>query len=683
MGHYTKWLPTTLAAEQERLFLWAPVLLGLGIALYFWLPAEPPWWAALPGLGLSGWAAWHCRRQLPNAGMLPLLVVAGFMAAQLETARLEAPMLTRDTGFTEFTGRVVMVEPLPTGRRVTIGELTIPSLPDRKKPATIRLLDRKAADPLAVGDRISGKAFLRAISEPVLPGDYDFRRNAFFNRLGATGFLAGPFTITQAAGQGISFDSARAKLQAEISKTLQGDSAAISDALLTGEQQGIGEDTLTAMRLSGLTHILSVSGLHIGLAATLFFFLVRALLALSPYLALNYPIKKWAAVVALAGATAYTLFAEAPVPAVRSLLMTGIALGAIMVDRSALSLRTIALSAVLILLVVPDSLLGPSFQLSYAAIIGIIAAYEGSESWRERWAEGRGRPRNIILRGLLYVGAIAITSLVASLATAPLTHYHFQQLSFYGVIANMLAVPLTSFWLMPAALLALFLLPFGLCHWPLVVLGKGVELLMTIAVRTAELPGADWAPANLPLPGVLAIVAGLLWLLIWQRRWRWAGLVPVAAGLIIALFPAQPELLLSSDGKYAALRSKAGYILVSDTGRRHLDSFIPDQWRRWLGVKTYIDGNDFCDALGCGIGEITIVRDSNILPILCSQDSGWLVYPAGRLSRCGNPGRKIIDEPDLWRGGALALYENGTLDTTQSQIGFRPWSIRQPYRKDD
>ncbi len=673
-----KWLLNQIASEQERLFLWSPIFIGLGVAIYFALPVEPLWWIAAPALLVSAWTVYYFRQHLPNWGLLPLLIIIGFIVAQAETAYVAAPMLTRDTGFTEFTGQVALIEPLPAGRRITVEKLVIPSLADEKRPATIRLLDRKADTPLAVGDQISGKSFLRSISEPVLPGDYDFRRHAFFDHLGATGFLAGPLQITQNAAPSISFDRARASLQAQISQTLQGDAAAISDALLTGEQQGIGEETLTAMRLSGLTHILSVSGLHIGLAAGLLFFLVRALLAMSPWLALNYPIKKYAAVAAILGATGYTMFAGAPVPAVRSLLMTGIALAAIMFDRSALSLRTVALSAVLILLIVPHALLGPSFQLSYAAIAAIIAAYESSETWREKWE----RPKNILLRGLIYIGAIAVTSLIASLATAPLTHYHFQQLSFYGVVANMLAVPLTSFWLMPAALLALFLLPFGLSHWPLVVLGKGVELLITIAARTAELPGADWSPANLPLPGVLAITVGALWLLIWQQRWRWAGLAPIGIGLAIALFPAQPDLLLSSDGKYAALKTDSGYALISDTGRRKSDSFVPDQWRRWLGVTAFEDGETLCDKMTCKISDITIVRDSNILPELCRRTDDWLVYPAGRLSSCGS---HVIDEPDLWRGGALALYQNGEIDTAQEHVGYRPWSQRilqrQPYTK--
>lgn len=659
--------------EGNRVFLWVPALLAVGSGVYFSLRFEPPLGISLILTVCLAAACGALYRQRLSLWIVPFLLMAtGFVAAHIETRLTDTPMLQRDVGYTPLTGTIADIELLPQGRRLWISQ---PTIAKAAQPVEmIRLIDRKAEQPLTIGQKIEMTAFVRAIPPPVLPGEFDFRRHAFFAGLGATGYVIAitPTAVTEVAPD--SFASWRQQVQEKVAATLVGDPAAITTALLTGSQNGISADVMEDMRLSGLTHILSVSGLHIGLAAGIIFFLLRGLLALFPSIALRYPIKKWAAAASWFGALAYTLFVGAPVPAIRSLLMIGFGLLAIMVDRTALSLRVVALTATMILLIAPDALLGPSFQLSYAAIAAIIALYEATDQTRHRLMEHAGW----IKRGLMALAAIAITSIAASLATAPLTHYHFQQLQGYGVVSNMLAIPLTSFWLMPAALIAFVVMPFGLEHWPLWLLGKGIEWLMWIADSVAHLPGANWQPANLPLPALILMVLGALWLLIWQLRWRWLGLLPITAGIIIAMFPAQPLAIIADDGRFAAIKRGDGYVLFSDNDRRRDDSFTPNEWQQWLGVKEYEKADALCNSAYCQSNDIVFVRDQNILPEVC-DGKNIIIHPHGLLKNCG---QQDIDRKLLKRERSIMLENDGRLKSVEGTIGARPWNPKT-YQDED
>lgn len=677
-----RYIPDTLISqldrEQLRLFLWAPVLFGMGIGAYFLLKSEPAIWPTIAALAASLCMAvliWRWSRRAYLAWPL-FLLATGFAAAQLESHLSATAMLDRDIGFAAVTGRLVDIDPLPDGRRLFIAPDNIEHLEQNQLPTMIRLTDKKAATLLVPGQSIALKGYVRAVAEPVLPDSFDFRRYAYFNHIGGSGFVTGPVTVTGNSDSWqarlmLLFADLRLQLQGRINQVLQGDQAAIAGALLTGAQNSISDDTMADMRLSGVTHILSVSGLHIGLAAGLLFFLLRALLALSPKLAQRWPIKKWAAGLSWFGALAYTLFVGAPAPAVRSLLMIGFGLLAVIVDRTPLSLRVVALSALLIMAVSPHVLLGPSFQLSYAAIIGIIGLYEMSEPWRERL---KGREHGPLMKWLRVLGAVTVTSLAASIATTPLLHYHFQQLSFYGVLANLLAIPLTSFWLMPAALvaLALMLIPplAPLADATLRLLGVGVDVLMKLAHLVSTLPGAGWQPPALPVSAMLLMMFGGLWLMIWETHWRWSGFAPIALGIVLAFLPQQPKLIVSGDGRFAAIRQETGdYVLAADTDRRHADGFVPEAWESWLGQHPFLSAN--CDAVSCRADDIVLVRDPNALATLCRQAETLLVVPRISVGHCA---ARIIDSAFLRHNGSLTMDDEGKIRTVRDATGVRPWS---------
>jgi competence protein ComEC len=342
---------------------------------------------------------------------------------------------------------------------------------------------------------------------------------------------------------------------------LQGETGEIAVALITGARGGISEQLNQAMRDSGLAHILSISGLHMVIMAGTVFWLVRALLALVPMLALRFPIKKWAAAAALFAATFYLALSGAAVPTVRSWIMMSIVLIAVMLDRPALTMRNVALAALAILVVAPESLFDPSFEMSFAAVIALVALYE--------WLSERKRDglRDVsplwaaLHRGFgLFMGA-ALTTLVASIAIAPFAVYHFHRMTHYGLIANLIVAPLVSLAIMPMAVLSLIAMPFSLETWPLKAMGLGIDLMVDAGRWVASWPGAVSVFPAISGTALALMVLGGLWLCLWQTRARALGLVIAALGLAVAPASQRPDVLIDRDGATAALRSDSGNLV--------------------------------------------------------------------------------------------------------------------------
>src|SRR5258708_2282442 len=395
-------------------------------------------------------------------------------------------------------------------------------------PARLRVSLGKGAAPLHVGDRILVLANLSPPAGPAAPGAFDFQRVAWYQQLGAVGYALAPAAVIEPgrpAGIVRMIDGLRADITARILKALPGSEGGVAAALLTGEQAAVNKDINQAMRDSGLAHILSISGLHIVFVVALVMGLLRYGIALVPPLALRIDAKKVSAVIALLVALFYTALSGAPVPAQRSCAMAGFALVAMLLDRTALSLRLVAWSAVIVLLAAPGSLTGASFQMSFAAVVALIGAWEMAAGWRRRLHE---RAELLEHRWLWRLGAAFAASLpptlIAPVPPAAFAASHFNRLSLLGVVANLLGVPLTGFWIMPWGLLAMLLMPLGLERFALVPLGRGVEGLNAIARHVADWPQAAMLVPSLPGASLWLLPVGGLWLCLWRRRLRFARL---------------------------------------------------------------------------------------------------------------------------------------------------------------
>lgn len=684
------WLGGCLAAERPRWVLWVPVGVGLGVALYFALPVEPPGWA---GAAAAGACLALVRPVWRWSGavlaLLALLSVAvGFSAAQLRTALVEAPMLQREIGPVTVTGRVLVVERLEEGTRLVLADLRVERLAPAATPARARVRLTAGSAAPAPGAEVTLRAVLHPPPGPAEPGAYDFQRHAFFRGLGAVGFAVGPARVVDAPpvtgwrAVTVALELARERIAARVAAVIAdpGD-ASVTAALLNGEQVGIPESVMQAMRDSGLAHLLSISGLHIGLVAGIVFFTVRALLALVEPVALRWPIKKIAAVFGIVAALAYTLLVGAPLPTVRSVLMTGMVLAAVLVDRDPLSMRLVAFAALVTILMEPDGMLGPSFQMSFAAVIALIAAYEALGPVLVRWKQGTGP----IGHAALYLGGVALTSVIATAATTPFSLYHFQQIAFYGVLSNMVAVPVTSFWVMPCSLIAYALMPFGLEAPALAAMGWGVRVIIETARLTAGLPGAVALIPAMSTAALVAMVFGGLWLAVWTGRWRLWGLAAMLGGLLTPAFTHRPDVLVSDDAKLMAVRMADGRLSLSSRS----DGRVAETWLRrdgrdepgppWPRTGASADGRLTCDALGClyrARGRtVALLRLPDALAEDC--DSADAVVGGESARRCRAP--VVIDRWRLRRDGPHMLTLSATglrVESVGDTRGDRPWVVR-------
>lgn len=681
------------AAERPRWILWTPVGIGGGIGAYFSLPSEPPVWSGGAVLAVLAAVAFLFRRR-------PYLVVVlaaaatlavGFAAAQVRTRLVSAPFLTRPIESATVTGRIEVVERLEAATRITIAVETITRLSHEKSPRRVRLRLAERFAPPPAGTRVQVRASLLPPPPPAEPGAYDFRQAAFFAGIGAVGFAYEAPEVIEgpppdfASRFFAALDEERGAIAARVRAVADDAAAPVTIALLNGEQTGISEPVMRAMRASGLAHLLSISGLHITLAAGIVFFVVRALLALIEPLALAWPIKKIAALAGLLGAGGYTLIVGTPVPTLRSLLMTAILMLAVIADRHPFSPRVFAAAAVVVLIAYPETMLGPSFQMSFGAVAALIAAFEVAEPVFARWRRSLG----IAGRAGLWLAALAFTSLVASAATAPFALYHFQNVTFYGVAANMVAVPLTSVWIMPMGLLAYLLMPLGLEGPALVAMNWGSAVVVAIARAVASWPGALALVPAMPEWGLTASSLGGAWLCLWRTRARLLGLIGVAAGLLSPLATNRPDILISEDGGTIAVLSPNGERQPSTSrgSRIAIETWVrrdgaDAKGTTWPASGPGAGGRLSCDPLGCLYRSdgraAALIRDPLAAPEDCTR-TDVVVAPSIRLRRC--PAPLVIDAARLAREGAHAIHlrsDGVRVETVRDRQGERPWTGPHP-----
>ena len=678
-------------AERARWSLWFPVLMGVGIALYFLAEQEPLAWTGPLALVIAVGvlvAAWRAGRDLTGACGF-LAVALGFAAAQFQAEMAAAPVLERRLGPVDVVGQLVSVDPLPEGARLTIAPSQIGELDAAHRPVRIRVRLRKGDSPAAPGEWVSLRAMLMPPPAPSMPGAYDFDRRAYFDRLGAVGYALGAATrATAPPGQEPGFwqgaiESMRRGVNARIRAALPGSDGAIAAAILAGQTHGIKPDDSGAFRDAGLAHILVIAGLHMGMVAGIAFFALRAFFALIPRLALNYPIKKFAALGALVVIFGYLLLSGATVSSRRAFMMIGLVLLAILVDRISVSPRAVALAAIVVMLMTPEAATGPSFQMSFSAVGCLVAFYEAMRPTLSAWHRDAGSVR----RAGLYVLGLAFTTMVTTVATAPFTIYHFNRFPLYSVAANATAVPITGFWVMPWGIVSVLLMPLGLEKFALVPMSWGIEAIAWIGHQVTSWPGAVMQVPSLDA-GALALVSiGGLWLCIWTGRWRWWGMAPIALGFLSLAFIRPPDVLVSGDMKLVMVRSPDGAYLPSVA---RADPLVQDTWTKraaaalgapWPKSGAVGDNLLSCDAEGCLYrvhGQtVALIRDGAALAEDC-RAADLVVSPVAAHQACRTT--PTIDRIDtLEKGGhAVWLDPSGVSITTVRQWqGARPWSPKR------
>ena len=673
-------------AERERWPIWAPVGFGAGILVYFALSFEPsPLLLAVLAMGVAG-AVGAARKQGNGLGRLAwfalALSLAGFATAQLRTLSVDAPVLPRASVYT-VEGTIRTAEPRGSGQRLLLEDLVVERLEPQATPERVRLTIRAMDPPLLPGQRISVRARLQPPSGALIPGGFDFAQRAFFEQLGGVGFAYGyPELIGGAPSLGTRpVANLRYAIAHRAESVIGGAEGAVAAALLTGLRASIPEEVWRHMQVAGLAHLLAISGLHMTLVAGTVFVACRFLFSLFPALALRLVPKKPAACVALLAAFAYLLLAGATVPTQRAFMMAGIALLAVLFDRNPLSLRLLSYAALAVLVMMPESLLGPSFQMSFAAVVGLISFYE----WQRRQRRGvppeadRFQLKSVIA---VYFAGILLTTLIASIATTPFAAYHFQRIATYGALANLVAVPLTAFWIMPTGLLAVMLMPFGLDALALTLMGHGIGIVLVVAAFMTDLPGAviditPWPPLSL-----LSMVLGMLWLCLWQAEWRRWGYLPIAFGVLLTLVARPPDLMIDRRGDFIAFRVASGEAHLLERNR---DNWLRRQMLQGAGVSegmpflTRDDGRLRCDPLGCVIETgarrplaVSLTAEAAIED--CRLAAFVIILEGPETCADGTP---ALGSRALWRSAGAALWFNGErvhISRVRDGAGERPWT---------
>lgn len=683
-------------AERGQLPLWMPVALGSGIAAWFLLPGRGAWVAFLLlalSIALAGMVLpWGTRiaRAITGAGMLAML---GCALVWWRAERVAAPVLARPV-VVAFEGLVERVEPLPAREavRLTLRPDAASDLPPRIR---VNLSEKDGPPGLAAGARIALRARLMPPPTAAVPGAYDFARAAWFKGLGATGRGFAPVTVVTAGDPGNA--ALRDRLTDHILSRVEGSTGGIAAAFVTGDRGAIAEADAEAMRRSGLAHLLSISGLHVTAVVVATMTLVLKLLALFPPLALRVRLPVVAAGAGACAALFYTWLSGADVPTVRSCIAALLVLAALSLGREAITLRMIATGALLVLLVLPESLAGPSFQLSFAAVTAIVALHEHPRI--RRWF--LARDENIARKAARSLASLLLTGVAVEAAFMPIGLYHFHTAGMYGALANIVAIPLTTFVTMPLEAVALLLDMVGLGAPAWWAVERSLALLLWIAHRVASAPGSVAALPAMPDGAFALMVMGGLWIALWRTAWRRWGVVPLLAGAIWALATPAPDLLVTGDGRHLALAT-------DDGGMAILRDLAGDYVRSTLGEGGGVIGDlpplseqpgarcspDLCIArrsAGGRIWTILATRSSYAVPwaeLIAACARADIVVSERRLPGKCAPRWLKLDRAMLSRTGGVAVTLSTGRVTSVRSGGRHPWEVpqtiappRPPYRE--
>ncbi len=587
-----EWLRHSFRTEAEfgTAFLFWPVWLGCGALLYFLRAGEPSFRPILAICGLAFCLAVLARHTIAPRLILTglLLGCLGFAAAKFETNRYSTVMMGSEVT-TRITGKLIHAEEITKDRTRLVIEISGTERPKlRFAPERIRVSARGDFAQMRAGSTVSGLVKLFALPGPVQPQGYDFAFESYFDGVGAAGFFLGAPSFAasfEPETRAEKINILRTNLTAHIRAIVPGETGAVVAALVTGVRGAVSDADNEALRRSGLAHIMSISGLHLALAAGVLIATIRFGMALIPRVSDVWPIKKIAASAGILIAILYCLLSGSEVATVRSTIMIVVMLGAVLVDRPAITMRNLAIAALILVAIWPHEIAGPGFQMSFAATAGLIAIYRW---WAKRPVVEIDRQQTLVWR-IFEIGKAAIigtvlSSTVAGLATLPFGAFHFERLAPWGTLSNLLALPAVSIVVMPSAVAAMVAMPFGLDGyiWPIMALG--VDLMLWLAHTIAALDGPD-ATGPVPVPALLLSTFALTVICLPQTKLRWFGLVPLIIAAGIMATREKPAMFIDENAKLVAILTKNDEIALSST---RPDDFAVKNWQRTLQAKTIV-----------------------------------------------------------------------------------------------
>ncbi len=646
--------------------------------------------AALAVGAAAGLRAWGRAPIVAGAALLLAFGACGVLSGKLQTVAMRGPVSPPLAGVSVEGWVVDMAGRGTTGPRLLIAPTYIRGLPEDHLPKRVRITvkDDWVVGP---GSAVRFIALLNPPPPPAAPGAFDFARSAYFVGVGGVGVALKPPALIDLPpppwrlALQLDINRARWALTQAIIDRMGQPSGGVAAAMVTGHDYSISQDDTNEMRNAGISHILSISGVHMAIVGGFIFFAVRLLVSLWPWLAVRVNGKKLAAALGLAAIGLYLVVSGAPPPAQRSAITATIAFGAILLDRRAITLRGLGLSALIVLAIQPEAIVEPGFQMSYAATAALVAL---AEVWPHA-----PRPINTpwVLRLLQRVKDWAIAGvavgLAAGAATAPFAIEHFNRVSLYGLPANLLLEPLSSLVIMPALALGAVAQSFGAGGWLLAIAGWGIDQMLLLAKVTAEAPGAMRTLASAPTIALPIAFIGILWLCLWRGPLRWLGL-PLA--LAVNLWPRAPtpDIWISSDGANAAVLASSHPVVL----RPASEKFAATLWARRYGFELPTDGDPGhdklfdCDRRSCAPLPTAPVRlglwagrkppKPEAYQTLCQTSQiVALRSSAPQGQACG--AKIVLTAEDFARGGALEMrrdHGDWRYRWTADERGRRPWT---------
>lgn len=661
-----------LLNQRGHLFPWSPVCLAIGIGLYFAVRFEPDLtiFAGLSCLGLL--TAWAGRRMHPAWRPLAFggaLVAAGFVLAGARAHLVAEPVLQwRYYGPVE--GRVVALDRSASDAlRITLDQARIGDIPPDQSPQRIRLSLHGDHVPLAPGQRVMTTANLSPPQGPVEPGGFDFRRHAWFQGLGAVGYTRVPVLTTVPARleSGVRVTAWRMAISRRVQEVLPGEAGGFAAAVTTGDRSGMSQTALDKLRASNLAHLLAISGLHMGLLTGFVFMACRVLLSAIPALALKLPVKKLAAVFALFSAVLYLLLSGGNVATERAFVMVAVMFVAVLIDRRAISLRAVAVAALIVLILRPESLLSPGFQMSFAATTALVSVFGAL----------RNVQFNIIPKLMRPIGGLLGSSAVAGLATAPIGAAHFNMVSYYGLLANALSVPVMGAVVVPAAVLAAILAPFGLEALAIHMMGVGLAWILAVSDWVSAFEGARGfivSPPHFVLP---VFAMGSLWVILWNGRVRWLGVIPALVAISMWGQGHRPEVLIADTGGLVGVMTDQGRALSKEKGAGFIASVWlendGDQADQLQAAKRWPNSADKIRRYSLKNKELIHITGKRAASTMTTCQTNQMVVSAVPVVLSGDC---TVFDPKILRETGSISFANGKMQTVTGVTGRRLWSKR-------
>lgn len=677
------YLGKTLSRQRDRWFLWYPVAVIAGVAGYFALPREPHMLVFVVAGAIAAGCLWALACQRVSLKLiLTFCLLLGFVAAKARTEYVQPNVLRATTPTAIITGTVVRLE-RKAGRRsrLLLRLKSVEGVKPAALPELVRLTGRAPKGQLLHGDKVSLKARLFPLPSPTRPRGYDFGRNLWFKGIGATGFYYGAVTITDkptgsgptGSGPAVSGFDFRRNLQEfrqlisrRVAEALPGQAGGLAVALITGDRGQLDKKVTEDLRKAGLAHILAISGLHMSLVAGGMFWLVRALLAMSGPLVLNYSIKKWAAVAGILAGAFYLVISGASIATQRAFIMLLIMFIAVLLDRPAISMRNLALAALVIVFTRPEAVFSAGFQMSFMAVVGLTGVYEMVRNRRGRKGfsfRERGPVLRWLGKGGGFVLAIATTTIIASIYTGLPAAYHFNRIAVFSLLGNIVALPVVSLIVMPGAIMTILLMPLGMESIGAAFMGFGIDVVTTHAGIVADMPNAQLFTPELSTVSAILVAVGLIWGSLWRGAVKALAVVPLVFGLATITEFRQPDILVSKFGKNVAIRDLQGRLVLAD---KRKSRFAAERWLVSNGegvtLKQAAARTGWrCEANVC-LAEIAgkkiayLKKKAKPDSRLCS---GLQVIISAEpfFGFCKQVPTRI-DRFDLWRQGAHAVYLN-------------------------